>query len=151
MGGCQNHGPFLGTLRCRIIIGIRKSTIILTTIHMSQTWSHKFVWACEASRKSCVEVLYRSQAVGTFLGTTIAKVHFNQHPKESPASRSKCNLLVLQLNMSGITLRIQVYIRCLHGALKSVNIIYSGLFGSLYTPLSSKFLLFQTLSAELCM
>ena len=33
MGGCQNHGPFLGTLniRCRIIIGIQKGTIILTT------------------------------------------------------------------------------------------------------------------------
>ena len=32
-GGCQNHGPFLGTLktRCRIIIGIQKEAIILTT------------------------------------------------------------------------------------------------------------------------
>ena len=32
MGGCQNSGPFLGTLniRCRIIIGIQKGTIILT-------------------------------------------------------------------------------------------------------------------------
>ena len=36
MGGCQNYGPFLGTLniRCRIIIGIQKGTIILTTTHM---------------------------------------------------------------------------------------------------------------------
>ena len=33
MGSCQNYGPFLGTLniRCRIIIGIQKGTIILTT------------------------------------------------------------------------------------------------------------------------
>ena len=33
MGGCQNSGPFLGTLdiRCRIIIGTQKGTIILTT------------------------------------------------------------------------------------------------------------------------
>ena len=33
MGGCQNYGPFLGTLniRCRIITGIQKGTIILTT------------------------------------------------------------------------------------------------------------------------
>ena len=33
MGGCQNYGPFLGTLNimCRIIIGIQKGTIILTT------------------------------------------------------------------------------------------------------------------------
>ena len=32
MGGCQNDGLFLGTLniRCRIIIGIQKGTIILT-------------------------------------------------------------------------------------------------------------------------
>ena len=34
-GGCQNYGPFLGTLnfRCRIKIGIQKGTIILTTTH----------------------------------------------------------------------------------------------------------------------
>ena len=37
MGGCQNYGPFLGALniRCRIIIGIQKGTIILTTTHMT--------------------------------------------------------------------------------------------------------------------
>ena len=36
MGGCQNYVPFLGTLniRCRIIIGIQKGTIILTTPHI---------------------------------------------------------------------------------------------------------------------
>ena len=36
MGGCQNYGPFLGTLniRCRIIIGTQKGTIILTTTHV---------------------------------------------------------------------------------------------------------------------
>ena len=36
MDGCQNYGPFLGTLniRGRIIIGIQKGTIILTTIHI---------------------------------------------------------------------------------------------------------------------
>ena len=36
MGGCQNDGPFLGTLniRCRIIMGIQNGTIILTTTHM---------------------------------------------------------------------------------------------------------------------
>ena len=36
MGGCQNYGPFLGTLniRCRILIGTQKGTIILTTTHM---------------------------------------------------------------------------------------------------------------------
>ena len=36
MGGCQNYGPFFGTvnIRCRIIIGTQKGTIILTTNHM---------------------------------------------------------------------------------------------------------------------
>ena len=36
MGGCQNYGPFLDTLniRCRIIIGIQKGAIILTTTHI---------------------------------------------------------------------------------------------------------------------
>ena len=37
MGGCQNYGPFLGTLniRCRNIIGTQKGTIILTTTQIS--------------------------------------------------------------------------------------------------------------------
>ena len=38
MGGCQNYGPFLGTLniRCRIIIGTPKpkGAIILTITHI---------------------------------------------------------------------------------------------------------------------
>ena len=36
MAGCQNYGPFLGTLniRGRIIIGIQKGAIVLTTTHM---------------------------------------------------------------------------------------------------------------------
>ena len=36
MGGCQNYGPFWGTLniRCRIIIGTQKGTMILTIPHM---------------------------------------------------------------------------------------------------------------------
>ena len=39
MGDGQNYGPFLGTLniRCRIIIGTQKGTIILTTAHMRIT------------------------------------------------------------------------------------------------------------------
>ena len=34
-GGCQNDGPFLGTLniRSRIILGTQKGTIILITTH----------------------------------------------------------------------------------------------------------------------
>ena len=37
MGGCKKYGPFVDTpinTRCRIIIGIRKWTIILTTTHI---------------------------------------------------------------------------------------------------------------------
>ena len=36
MGGCQNYGPFLGTLnnRCRVILGTQEGTLILTTTHM---------------------------------------------------------------------------------------------------------------------
>ena len=36
VGGCQNCGPFFGTLHigCRIIIRTQKSTIILTTTHV---------------------------------------------------------------------------------------------------------------------
>ena len=39
MGGCQNYDPSLGTLniKCRIIIGTQKGTIILTTTHMLRT------------------------------------------------------------------------------------------------------------------
>ena len=38
VGDCQNYGPFLGTLniRCRIVIGIQKGTIILTSAHVLQ-------------------------------------------------------------------------------------------------------------------
>ena len=41
MGGCQNYDPFLGTLniRCRIIIGIQKGTIILITTHVRKLFS----------------------------------------------------------------------------------------------------------------
>ena len=37
MGGCQNYGPFLGTLnsKCRIIVGTQKGTIILTSTHVA--------------------------------------------------------------------------------------------------------------------
>ena len=35
--GCQNYGPFLGTLniRCRIKIEIQKGTVILRTTHVA--------------------------------------------------------------------------------------------------------------------
>ena len=42
VGGCQNYGPFLGTqnIKGRIIIGIQKGTIILTTTHVHlKAWS----------------------------------------------------------------------------------------------------------------
>ena len=41
MGGCQNYGPFLGTLniRGRIILGTQKGTIILTTTHITPVYT----------------------------------------------------------------------------------------------------------------
>ena len=41
MGGCQNSGPFLGTLniRCRTMIGTQKGAIILTTTHIGLGFS----------------------------------------------------------------------------------------------------------------
>ena len=52
MGGCQNYGPFLGTLniRCRSIIGIQKGAIIFTTTHMSYSLNSlkgvACIWDC---------------------------------------------------------------------------------------------------------
>ena len=46
MGGCQNYGPFLGTLniRCRIIIRTQKGTLILTTTHMEPQGKSESLW-----------------------------------------------------------------------------------------------------------
>ena len=43
--GCQNYGPFLGTLnsRCRITIGIQKGPIILTATHVLVTNSQNMI------------------------------------------------------------------------------------------------------------
>ena len=46
MDGCQNYGPFWGTLnnRCRSIIGTQKGTIILTKAHMYiHTYIHTYI------------------------------------------------------------------------------------------------------------
>ena len=53
LGGCQNYGPFLGTLniRCRIKIGIQKGTMILTTTHF---WAFLIGFLGDLrSRKTC--------------------------------------------------------------------------------------------------
>ena len=41
IGGCQNDEPVLGTLniRCRIILGLQKGTIVLTTTQMTIIWN----------------------------------------------------------------------------------------------------------------
>ena len=48
MGGCQNYDPFLGTLniRGRVLIGIQKGTVILTTTHMVLLLSFLGVYLC---------------------------------------------------------------------------------------------------------
>ena len=44
MGGCQNYGPFWGTLiiKCRTILGTQKGTLILTTTHISNLYSRHY-------------------------------------------------------------------------------------------------------------
>ena len=41
MGGCQNYGPLLGPLniRCRIILRTQKGTVVLTTTHITQSYT----------------------------------------------------------------------------------------------------------------
>ena len=43
LGGCQNYGPFLGTLNisCRIIIRTQNGTPILTTTHLGKRGEDK--------------------------------------------------------------------------------------------------------------
>ena len=69
MGGCQNSGPFLGSLniRCRITIGIQKGTIILTTTHMCV---YIYMYVCRMAR-----VL--SGVSGGFQGSTIFHERFH--------------------------------------------------------------------------
>ena len=63
VGGCQNYGPFLGSLniRCRIILGIQKGTLILTTTHV-HTASHS-----AKPRESAELDFHRGLLVGSFL------------------------------------------------------------------------------------
>ena len=47
MGSCQNYGHFSGTLniRCRIILGTQKGTIILTATHMlHHSWATVYIF-----------------------------------------------------------------------------------------------------------
>ena len=74
MGGCQNSGPFLGTLniRCRIIIGIQKGTIIVTTTHIlvgigigwGQYPSQGLLASQAKLKKSCNNVAWGAFSVG---------------------------------------------------------------------------------------
>ena len=78
LGGCQNYGPFLGTLnnRCRIIVGTQKGTIILTTTQMyfevlvlvlrSSFWDEPFAYRiCRSLVLRCREThpLHRVRAL----------------------------------------------------------------------------------------
>ena len=48
MAGCQNYGPFLGTLniRGRIVIGTQKGTIILITTHIHPSKFNRVFFVC---------------------------------------------------------------------------------------------------------
>ena len=45
-GGCQNYGPFLGTLniRCQTIVGTQKGIMTLTTTHITHYSSFHFIF-----------------------------------------------------------------------------------------------------------
>ena len=76
MGGCQNCGPFLGTLniRCRIIIRTQKGTIILRT-------PYYMLWAvCQAASTSidstCTAWQARERLCAPLHRPTSQTVHF---------------------------------------------------------------------------
>ena len=71
MGGCQNYGPFLGTLniRCRTIIRTQKVTLILTTTHIEFTGTQGMTakTAPEASQEKLAGAWPQSQEIACSL------------------------------------------------------------------------------------
>ena len=86
VNACQNCGPFSGTLniRCRIIIGIQKGTIILTTTQVASA-SLPGLYSSTSRKKKCIgrcrsHVLeYFGQGLG--LGSRILTTMTALHPK----------------------------------------------------------------------
>ena len=58
MGGCQNYGPFFGTLniRGRIIIRTQKGTIILTTNHIGDCCQEFRQWLTKKEALSVIKL-----------------------------------------------------------------------------------------------
>ena len=116
VGGCQNYGPFLGFLgtlniRCRIIIGIRKGPIVLTTTHVlpvqkgspialskqnglaskepflctssKDTGPRVTAWTCLLNCDICVDVLNESASSTTASTTKQGKYKFYVTPTKS--------------------------------------------------------------------
>ena len=54
--GCQNYGPFLGTLniRCCIVMGTQQGTIILTATHMANHEASPFHAKRDAVHLRCI-------------------------------------------------------------------------------------------------
>ena len=90
VGGCQNYGPFLGTLniRCCIIIGIQNGTIILTTTHVDCQLGERLPLLVKTiGQRRCKTVLrFRVQ------GFKLPRV---QTGEQAPGSRY-CAFLLLQ-------------------------------------------------------
>ena len=80
MGGCQNYGPFLGTLniRCRIIIGIEKRTIILTATHIYEATNEIPSYVEQVLSESSIASV-RSVAHGSRVSGSSITLHL-QHP-----------------------------------------------------------------------
>ena len=74
MGGCQNSGPFLGTLnnRCHTITGTQKRTIILRTHHIRVPYFRKPPKCCRVraprGSQGAVQVLLGVEhTIGAFI------------------------------------------------------------------------------------
>ena len=85
MGGCQNYGPLLGTLniRGRIIIGIQKGTIILTTTRV-RVVERQLRLNGVAAVSECPSALQLQQCTGKIPGGFAQA----ERPEERPPERA---------------------------------------------------------------
>ena len=103
LGGCQNYGPFLGTLniRCRIILGIPKGTIILTTTHLVLFWAYPWlvlaIWGFPIIMDTFLGGSYNKDC--SVLGSILGSPYFGKLPyllKEPPGLSHSIYRLVAQ-------------------------------------------------------
>ena len=78
MGGCQNYGPFLGTLniRCRILIGIQKGTLIDNHPH-NLYWGLKDPKSCRDAEVRGARLLAVHGHGGSLLSSDTSVVYYS--------------------------------------------------------------------------